>query len=112
MCSKAETCDTDPQSASQVFHLASAPAAPDAFQYSELVHVATGLCVASTGSASQQAQPVALVACKPDARQRWVFGKSGRLCADEFNNLCIAVDAEARVGFRRSSVNRSLLEAS
>ena len=57
-------------------------------------HVPSGQCV-TAADASCPDCPAALQTCSQSlaARQVWVFGASGRLCATSYNSLCLHADA-------------------
>ena len=58
-------------------------------------HVPSGQCV-TAADASCPDCPAALQTCSQSlaARQVWVFGASGRLCATSYNSLCLHADAQ------------------
>lgn len=63
-----------------------------------ITHVPTGLCVTAPETQCPGCS-ASLLSCAPASaplasRQLWLFGASGRLCAIQYNSLCLHVDAQ------------------
>ena len=89
-----EFVTTNHTAATAVATAASPTAASTAGTAAAIKHVPSGHCV-TAADASCPDCPAALQPCSQSlvARQVWLFGASGRLCATSYNSLCLHADA-------------------
>ena len=89
-----EFVTTNHTAATAVATAASPTAASTAGTAAAIKHVPSGHCV-TAADASCPDCPAALQPCSQSlvARQVWLFGASGRLCASSYNSLCLHADA-------------------